>query len=113
MPPVSTVAVTTSRPYVSLSHGTQNDVSRPPENARMIGVWSLLTSMLPGWRASARDDAFEPGGEDLLVIGGVGGHEHGIVATDVAHDLGPRGAIEREGNALRGADRGTQNEQVR
>src|SRR5210317_2457497 len=111
MPPVSTVAVTTSRPYVSLSHGTQNDVSRPPENARMIGVWSLLTSMLPGWRVSARDDAFEPGGENLLVIGGVGGHEHGVVAADVAHDLGPRGTIEGQRDPLCRADRRPQHEQ--
>ena len=37
MPPQLTVTVTTGRLYVSLSHGTQNDVSRPPENARTMG----------------------------------------------------------------------------
>ncbi len=38
MPPQFTVTVTTGRSYVSLSHGMQNDVSRPPENASTIGL---------------------------------------------------------------------------
>jgi hypothetical protein len=31
MPPVSTVTVMTGRPVFSATHGTRNEVSRPPE----------------------------------------------------------------------------------
>jgi hypothetical protein len=37
-PPVSTVTVMTGRPSVSFSQATQNDVSRPPENASSTGL---------------------------------------------------------------------------
>ncbi len=37
MPPVSTVTVMTGRWYVSLSQGTQKEVSKPPEKAKRMG----------------------------------------------------------------------------
>jgi hypothetical protein len=48
MPPVSTVTVTTGRPYVSFSQGTQNEVSRPPEKASRMGVVSPDVAVLMG-----------------------------------------------------------------
>jgi hypothetical protein len=42
-PPVSTVTVTTGRPYASASQGTQKEVSSPPEKARTIG--SLMAQL--------------------------------------------------------------------
>ena len=78
----------------------------------MIGVLSLLTTMLPGRRASARDHAFEPGGQDLLVIGGVRRHENGIVAADIADDLGPARTVECQCDTLRRADGRAKDEQV-
>ena len=45
MPPQLTVTVTTGRLYVSLSHGTQNEVSSPPENARTMGFEAEVMSV--------------------------------------------------------------------
>src|SRR6185295_2616436 len=77
-PPVSTVTVTTGRPWLSARNGTQKEVSNPPEKARTIG--SVMASAL-----------FEEGGETaeqprLVALQG-GGDEHRVVPRDRADHL--------------------------
>src|SRR5210317_2098264 len=108
IPPVSTQAVTTSRPWFSFSHGTQKEVSRPPEKARIIGELSLLNV----FSISGPHRVVDPGHQIFLCVCRLGSDKNRVVAGDRAHDPGPVASVERQSNALRRADASANNKQV-
>src|SRR5262245_13579260 len=103
MPPVLTVTVTTGRWYVAWSHGTQNDVSRPPENASRMGFEPWFVFVMAG--LSASEGCAQALEQSALSAGGIAGDEDGVVAGERADDFGPAGLVDGERDALRGAGR--------
>ncbi len=79
----------------------QNDVSRPPENARTIGYLPPETMCDT---ACLFQMLSEPASQPALLVRADRRHENRVVAGQRADDLGHADVIERHGDAQRGAD---------
>src|SRR5271170_2508973 len=110
MPPVSTVTVMTGRRYVSLSHGTQNEVSRPPEKARRMGSAPPREVVVMGLTSENSEKALA---QPALFERSRGGDEDGVIARNGADDFRPSGGVDGDSHALRRTHRGFQHGEVR
>src|SRR5580692_6977851 len=86
---------------MSMSQGTQKDVSRPPENAKRMG---LAPARVEGVIGLSSENGAQAHLKFALLARAGGGDEYGVVAGNGAYHLGPAGGVDGHGHALRGAD---------